>query len=499
MGCVEVVAASGETPLEFASHGLQRLAPGAGEVEQRGNGAVAILGGCGSLQHTVRERAVQRGDAVPVDCRGQGHGLSSTGRRERRIAALRSTVPTAPALDPVDNRHRHRANYVEFGQCPARGSSVPCSAEATPPDLRRRGAVMRAFVDTLLKTETAPVVTVTAALDRTRPGSGEDRIRFRNLLAEARAQIAALSDRAVAQQLADRLEDAATRVDLGGGAQGVVVVVTRESAEVRALPFPVRDGVSVGPTPATRYLVQGLRRSPRYRVLLISDRATRLFEAVRDELVEVVGHGFPMAARIVARDRRAVAGRFALPPGRDDKEGRRRFYRQVDQALTAASRGDEVPLVLVGVRRSTLRFREVSDNARLVVGTVGGAHDQASPGVLGKAVWPIMRARLKAQRAAVVAELAAAAATGSAVTGIDEVWQLGREGRGRLLVVEEDYRAQPAREVEGRLVWTDDAIPGVFDDPVDEIVEHVVCAGGTVEFVAPGALAELGRIGLILR
>ena len=195
---------------------------------------------------------------------------------------------------------------------------------------------MRAFVDSLLHTGAAPVVTVTAALDRTRAGAGEDRIRVRNLLADAPAQIDALADRAVAQRLADRLDDAMASVDLRGGAQGVVVVVTPESTEVRALPFPVRDGVSVGPTPATRFLVQGLRRSPRYRVLVVSDRATRLFEAVRDELVEVLDHGFPMTARIVPRDRRAVAGRFALPPGRDDKEQRRRFYREVDQALTAA-------------------------------------------------------------------------------------------------------------------------------------------------------------------
>jgi hypothetical protein len=76
---------------------------------------------------------------------------------------------------------------------------------------------------------------------------------------------------------------------------------------------------------------------------------------------------------------------------------------------------------------------------------------------------------------------------------------VGREGRGRLLVVEEDFRAERAREVDGRLVWTDDPSADVLDDPVDEIVEHVVRAGGNVEFVSPDALAELGRIGSILR
>ena len=358
---------------------------------------------------------------------------------------------------------------------------------------------MRLFVDTLLRTKTAPVVTVTAGLDRTRPNNDEDRIRVRKLLGRARKQVETLSDRAAAKRLINQLEEAIAGIQLGGGAQGIVLVATPSSVEVRMLPFPVRDGVSLGPTPATRYLVQGLRRSPRYRVLVISDRSTRLYDAVRDELVEVLDHGFPMAADIAPRDRRAVAGRFALPPGRDDKEQRRRFYRKVDQALTAASVGDELPLVLVGVRRSTLLFRKVSSNARLVVGTIGGAHDRTSPGELGRATWPIMRAQLKARRAAVVTELAAAAATGSAATGIDEVWQLGREGRGRLLVVDEDYRAERAREVDGRLVWTDDASADVLDDPVDEIVEHVVRAGGNVEFVAPGALAELGHIGLILR
>jgi hypothetical protein len=359
---------------------------------------------------------------------------------------------------------------------------------------------MLELVNRLLTVEADLVVTITTPLDRRRPGNDEDRIRLRNLIGDAREKVLDTWDARRARTLLANIDAAAGSAELGGGAHGLVIVATTEMGEAHLLPFPVRNAVSVATTPATRLLVQGLRRTPRYRVLVISDRATRLFEAVRDDLTEIHDHGFPVRADIVPRDRRAVAGRFALPPGRDDKESWRAFYRDVDLALTEASRDDVLPIVLVGVRSSTTLFEGVTRHRDLIVDRVDGAHDQTNARDLGIATWPLMQRRLRERRRQVVGDLTDALHGGNAVIGIDEVWKLGRQGRGRLIVVEEDYRSEPAREVDGRLVRADDnSGSDVMTDPVDEIIEHVIRAGGTAEFVEPDAMADLERIGLLLR
>ncbi|MCZ7525119.1 MAG: hypothetical protein M5U14_01220 [Acidimicrobiia bacterium] len=344
----------------------------------------------------------------------------------------------------------------------------------------------------------APAVSLLAPVDRHRPGNAEDPLRLRGLVEEARRRLSEDYAPGVARALADRLAAAVDRVDLRDPPDGVAVYVTMDRSTSLRLPFPVRERVVVDETFVTRDLVLGFQRRPRYRVLVLGERRSRLFEGVVDRLEEWHEEGFPSVAPGAAGEP-LPSGGYPQHTSQADEQYRQRF-RRVDEALRAISRDDPLPLVVVGVERDLAFFDEVTGVGDLVAGRVAGNHEESTAHEVAAVAWVVMADHEARRRAAAVAELVDAVGRGRAVTGTDEVWTCAREGRGHRLLVEEDLVELPNREVDGRLEPAVDVdAPGVMDDVVDEIVEAVLAQGGEVTFVEPEALADQGRIGLLLR
>jgi ribosomal protein L30E len=112
-----------------------------------------------------------------------------------------------------------------------------------------------------------------------------------------------------------------------------------------------------------------------------------------------------------------------------------------------------------------------------------------------------MQEHLARQRREVLQELDAAVSAGKYASGIDAAWRLAQEGRGAVLVVEENFHYPARLDVSGlRLTPVSElAGPEVFDDAVDELIETVLGKSGKVVFVEDGALAGHQRLAMILR
>ena len=345
-----------------------------------------------------------------------------------------------------------------------------------------------------------PSLTITLPTHRTTPENKQDPIRVRNLVNEATRRLLEEFSKREIEPVLDQLEQLVRDINYSYTLDGLVLCVNRSFARAFFLPFSLKERIMIDETFATRDLVFAINRTPRYWTLVLSEKPTRLFDSTRDTLIEIQEGGFPMIHE-------GPGGEQPLPGGagvqksayRDERH--RQFFRQVDAALKPFLVEDPLPVAIVGVDRYLAFFNEVTSQKNAILTAVTGSHDKTSPHKLGELVWPLVKASFAEQRKMVLSELDKAIGERKVVSTISEVWRLANEGRGRILLVEEDFHFPGRVDKTGmHLTAADDPTgPDVLDDAVDEIIETVLSKQGQVVFIDNGKLEAHQRIALILR
>jgi hypothetical protein len=345
-----------------------------------------------------------------------------------------------------------------------------------------------------------PALTITLPTHRTSPDNRQDPIRVKNLVEQAASRLLAEFSKRDIAPLLDRLEKLTEEIDYRYTLDGLALFVNRDFARAAQLPFTLKERVHVGETFLTRDLVFAMNRTPRYWVLALSEKPTRLYEATRDDLIEIQDGGFPITHEGPGGEQ-SLPGGFGIKKSAYRDEYHRKFFRQIDTALKPFLADDPLPLAVIGVDRFLAFFNEVTDYKNSILTTLQGSHDKTSPHELGKLIWTQVKDALTEQRQQVLSELDKAIGERKSASTIGEVWRLAKEGRGHLLLVEEDFHF-PAK-VDGtgnHLTPADDVTaPDVMDDAVDEIIETVLSKQGRVVFLENGQLETHQRIALILR
>lgn len=345
-----------------------------------------------------------------------------------------------------------------------------------------------------------PALSILAPMQRSHIDNQQDQLRIKNLVTEATNRLLNEFPRREIEMLLSRLDELVASIDYGSVLDGVAIFVNQDSARLFSLPFAPIERVVVDESFATRDLVRTINHTQRYWVLMLSEQPTRLFEGVGETLIEVKDGGFPMTHS-------GPGGATRLPGGkginrsayRDDQH--RQFFRKVDDAFQQFYADDLLPLAVVGVDRYLSFLREVSALTDANIVEVKGNYDRASTFELAKIVWPQMEIQLTALRHQVLEDLDVAVGAQKYASTIGEVWRLAYEGRGRTLVVEENYHYPATSDESGMHITpaSDAALPGVIDDAVDEVIETVLAKGGQVVFVDDGTLEQHQRVALILR
>jgi hypothetical protein len=348
---------------------------------------------------------------------------------------------------------------------------------------------------------TASYPAVSILLPTARAGAAKkvNRIKAKNLMTKAVDRLRAELGKRESATVVANLKKAEAQIDWKHVEDGLALFASTEVSRVVYLPFKLRPRVQIDQTFASRDLVYSLNRRTRYRVITLSEKPTRLFEAVQSTLQEVTGGAFPM-------EHTGPGGAGKLPGGigvnvsqyRDDAH--RAFFRKVIAELERLQAIEDLPLVVAGVERYLAFFHELAPAKLHVVGHLTGNQDRTSPHQLGKLVWPVFRIGAARERTEKLAQLKSAVDSGRFASGIAQVWRKAVEKRIATLFVEKDYEYASDLAEDGlTLVKYTGKGPHAYDDLVDEAIEHVIAAGGEVYFYDPETLDTHQQIAAILR
>jgi len=345
-----------------------------------------------------------------------------------------------------------------------------------------------------------PLVTITLPTHRTAPDNQQDPIRVKNLVSQAVERLLNEFPKREVEAVLRNLDQITNQIDHRNTLDGLALFVHQDFARRFYLPFPLKERVVIDHSFYTRDLVFALNRTQRYWVLVLSEKPTRLFEGTRDALNEIQEGGFPMVHEGPGGTE-PLPGGFGVRKSHIRDEYHRKFFRQVDQALKPFLADDPLPLVVVGVERYLSFFNEITTHQDKILTTLTGNHDQTPAHELAQLVWSLVELNLAEERKRSLVELERAIGERKVLTTIGEIWRYAQEGRGKLLLVEENFH-YPAKLDESSLTILpadDPSAPGVIDDAVDEIIEAVLSHGGQVRFLEDGMLTQYQHIALILR
>ncbi|MEU7061405.1 chemotaxis protein [Streptomyces sp. NPDC046197] len=346
-----------------------------------------------------------------------------------------------------------------------------------------------------------PAVSVLTPTHRREPDNAQDPVRLRNVVAEAKKQLE--TDPAVTRErradVVRQLDQALAEVDLAHAEDGLVIFAAPGEHQVWSLARSVPERVVLSDTFLTRNLVSAQVAEHPFWVMSVSADRVTLWSGGADRVTEEYTGGFPLTRRLVENFDAEREERTGGRPSTFSDERTRQFLREADTALSAVLRELPRPLYVTGEQAALSVLDEVGSVTKGAVHFPHGGLAHGTAEAVWRAIRPLHEDEARRGTAAATRELQTARGRREFAAGVDEVWQNAREGRVRLLVVEENYRIRVRDDAGDHLIPAESGDPTAREDIVDEIVEQCLETGAEIRFVPDGTLGEADGIAGVLR
>lgn len=362
----------------------------------------------------------------------------------------------------------------------------------------------RRQIERLLQARGDDLVSIYLPTTPITPEADASRITFKNLAAEAVAELHAngvgAADREAIEGALDDLHD--DRDFWAEQAHSLAVFADPRGLRSFRLPNRLTEAVQV----ADRYYVKPLLRTVTFPqtafVLALAEGSVRLLEVNPDlptfevRVPDLPDDAADAAGKASTTDRSA-SRRLQGSEGR--KTLFRRYARAVDRALRPVLGGQDVPLILAASEPIDAIFRSVNSYPHLADRSLPGSPEDSTDAELGEAAREVLDGLYADQLRDLADQFEQRSAAGRTAVEINDLGRAATFGAVETLFVDIDAKLAGTIDEESGEVSLDDAEQAGDYGAVDELCRRVILAGGTVLAVRAADVPGGGPAAAILR
>lgn len=311
------------------------------------------------------------------------------------------------------------------------------------------------------------LISICVPTHRKGPEIDQDRIRVKNLIAEAEKRIEAedLDKRAVGASI-ESLRRVFDEQDFWRHqGDGLALHALHDALLIHRLSHAPEETLTIGRRFCVRPMLRSVADESRFFILVLSQKQVRLLDCTRSSVREVDAHDVPeslrdaigydweqkslqfhtRAQRVGAANTRRAAIFHGQGGGTDeDNEELEQFILRVDRAVTSLLQDRAAPLVIAAVEREIAMYQNITRYDPIIPDGLRGNHEHRSNEEIHADALPLVQEQLSAAAERDRERLAQAAHSARVVSGVEQSLRACRAGRVHELFV------APERPVWGR-------------------------------------------------
>jgi len=342
-----------------------------------------------------------------------------------------------------------------------------------------------------------PCVTISLNTFRKYPENQNDSIKLKNLLIEAKERVINEFGKYPVNELLQKIDTIEKEIDFDFNLDSLHIFLSNSTKEIVRSTWPtMQNAVHVSESFAVKPLIKVFNRTVEYMILKLTKSEVRLLLAINDGVVgEIKNDDFPFENSVDdSTDTETITN------GKQAENQTREFFNKIDKALVRVSNKTDMKCVVISTDDNYNRLIKVADKPSVYLGWTNINYNYTAIHSIASDAWQIVNVEQKKGRAEDIKEMQAAVGKSNVITDLSEIYRAAKEGRGDLLIVNDNFHQ--AVRVTGEFsldLVTDVTLPGVIDDITSDIAWNVISKKGRAIFTTQEELKTLGDIALKVR